>query len=56
MSDMELLDEIATTVKAMTKDLKVLLMRVKRICPDCEGTNLNNDMTICFNCQAKDYE
>ena len=24
-------------------------------CPECEGTNLNEDKTVCFDCQAADY-
>ncbi len=23
-------------------------------CPECEGTNLNEDGTVCFDCQASD--
>ena len=25
-------------------------------CPECEGTNLNEEETQCFDCQRKDYE
>ena len=25
------------------------------VCPECEGTNLSEDRTQCFNCQAEDY-
>jgi hypothetical protein len=25
-------------------------------CPECEGTNLNEDKTICYDCQAADYQ
>jgi len=24
-------------------------------CPECEGTNLNEDGTACWNCNASDY-
>ena len=24
-------------------------------CPECDGKNLNEDMTVCFDCQAEDY-
>lgn len=27
-----------------------------KICPECEGSNLNEDATKCFDCQRKDYE
>jgi hypothetical protein len=26
------------------------------ICPECEGSNLSDDGTTCFDCQAADYE
>jgi uncharacterized paraquat-inducible protein A len=29
--------------------------RAVLICPECEGTNLNEDQTGCFDCQAEDY-
>jgi len=25
-------------------------------CPECEGTNLNEAQTICYDCQAADYQ
>jgi len=25
-------------------------------CPECEGINLNEDKTICYDCQAADYQ
>jgi ribosomal protein L37AE/L43A len=25
-------------------------------CPECEGTNLNKDKTLCFDCQSEDFE
>ena len=24
-------------------------------CPECDGKNLNEDLTVCFDCQAEDY-
>ena len=26
-----------------------------RECPECDGKNLNEDMTVCFDCQTEDY-
>ena len=25
-------------------------------CPECEGTNLNEDKTLSYDCQAADYQ
>tara|TARA_Y100000310_G_scaffold34266_1_gene32427 strand:- start:3584 stop:3832 length:249 start_codon:yes stop_codon:yes gene_type:complete len=25
-------------------------------CPECEGTNLNEDATVCWDCTASEYE
>ena len=29
---------------------------VETDCPECEGVNLNEDKTICYDCQAADYQ
>jgi hypothetical protein len=26
------------------------------ICLECEGTNLNEDQTVCFDCSSSDYQ
>ena len=28
---------------------------VETDCPECEGVHLNEDKTICYDCQAADY-
>ena len=33
-----------------------LLHIISQICPECGGVNLNEDKTICWDCQAIDNE
>jgi len=28
---------------------------ISQICPECEGVNLNEDRTVCWDCQTADY-
>ena len=28
---------------------------ISQICPECDGVNLNEDRTVCWDCQAEDY-
>jgi len=42
------------TMKLVAK-LKKQLMRANRECPECTGTNLDETLTICWDCSASDY-
>jgi len=55
MSDIKTLDSIVNEITRLKGDLKALLMRANRRCPECEGTNLNTANTECFDCSASDY-
>ena len=32
------------------------LISESETCPECEGSNLNEDHTICWDCMASDYD
>ena len=42
------------TMKLVAK-IKRQLMRANRECPECTGTNLNEALTLCWDCSANDY-
>ena len=53
MSNIETLDNIVSEAMGMVADLKKLMMKADHRCPDCKGTNLNRERTICLDCEKE---
>ena len=51
--------KVQTTGKDMVTDIVLAgydaSVKETKECPECEGTNLNEEGTICFECQSADY-
>lgn len=51
--------KVQTTGKNMVADIVMAGydagVKESKTCPECEGTNLNEEGTICFDCQTTDY-
>ena len=55
MSSIETLDNIyKDQIKTAFERFKVAMMRANRICPECDGTNLNSTQTKCWDCSSAD--
>ena len=55
MSNIKVLDDIVSEVMEMRDGLVQLMMKANHRCPECQGTNLNEDRTLCWDCSANDY-
>lgn len=42
------------TMKLVAK-IKKQLIKANRECPECTGTNLNEALTLCWDCSTSDY-
>jgi hypothetical protein len=38
------------------EDYAMRLADTEVVCPECEGINLNEDLTICYDCSAGDFD
>ena len=51
--------KVRTTGKDMVSDIVMAgydaSVKESKECPECEGSNLNEEGTICFDCQGADY-
>ena len=54
MSNIKTLDNIVKNLRTLKSELAIALMRANRICPECEGTNLNSTQTKCWDCSSAD--
>ena len=55
MSNIKTLDNIVKNLRTLKSELAIALMRANRICPECEGTNLNSTQTKCWDYSSEDY-
>ena len=55
MSNIETLGNIVKNLRTLKEELKIAMMRANRICPECDGTNLNSTHTKCWDCSSGDY-
>ena len=44
---------VSDTMKLVVK-IKKQLMKANRECPECTGTNLNESLTLCWDCSTTD--
>ena len=55
MSNIEILDDIFNNkITPAFERFKAAAMRANRICPECDGTNLNSTHTKCWDCSSAD--